>query len=62
MDAILISLVVDVVVTMVSPVEVMVALKMIHMELVQIVPLPQTLGEDVDISDILNNMISLSRA
>ena len=35
---------------------------MIHMELAQIAPLPPSLEEDIDMTDILGNMINLSRA
>ena len=61
-DNIPIDLVVDMVVFMVSQVEVMASLEIIHMELVQIASPPQSLEEDIDMTGILNNMINLSRA
>ena len=53
-----IDLAVDVAVIMVPKVEVMLALQITHTELVQTVPLSQSLVEDKDITDILNNMIN----
>ena len=43
-------------------VNVVVIICSIHMELVQIAPLPQSLEEDIDMTDVLNNMIKLRRA
>ena len=58
---ILVNLVLGVIIILVLQVEVMVASQMIHMEFVQIAPLPKSLEEDIDMTDVLNNTISLSR-
>ena len=53
--------VVVMVVQVVHQVVVMVVLQTVHMELVQIAPLPQHLGEDVDVTDVVNSMTNLNR-
>ena len=53
-----IVLVVDMNVLMVPQVDMMVVFQMIHRELIQITPNPQSLKEDIDMTDKCNNMIS----
>ena len=47
---------VDMMVLIMFRVVVMVVLQMIHMELVQTAPLPQNVGEDTDMTNVLNSM------